>query len=164
MIKYSWFCGEVDLVKNDSKKDTIELCTVAMIIVAFLVFFVLKVNGYFDFTHKYGIREIFSTIDQENVMLMIDGDGETIWNEATFLGETKAKTGDSIRITFDRPRQISGIKVTGDIPKGLVIKTDETEGRDKFTFDKPVLTGEIIMELQSDGEKTWNISELEVME
>ncbi len=161
----------IDLKESTAKKDNIEIIMVAMVIVAFLAFYTLKVNGFFDFTHNYGIRDITATIDQENVMLLIDRDEKTTWNAATFLGETKAKPGDHITIYFDDVREISSIRMYGDVPGDLIIKSkadEETGGaflkasNGEYISDNPISTDALVIEVGGKKSVTWNISELEV--
>ncbi|GEM_PF-3491110 len=162
--------GEDELVTEDSKSNNTKLFMVAMVIVAFLVFFVLKINGYFDFTHRFGIKDISTTIDRENAMLMIDNDEVTTWNEATFLGETKALPKDNVTVTFDAPRQISGLGMDGEVPDELEIKggngqriyAEMSDGR--YTFLDPVVTDTLVIEVSGKDEVTWNISELSIWE
>ena len=153
---------------KDSKKETIKLSMVAMIIVAFLVFFVLKVNGHFDFTHNYGIRDISASVDGENVMLMIDKDHNTLWNAPTFLGETKFKPGDVINVSFDDKREISGIVMYGRLPEDVLFMTGEeipielTAGDGEYRFIKPVTTDTLVITISGTKEESFNIAELEV--
>ncbi len=161
----------IDLKERTAKNINIEIIMVAMVIVAFLAFYTLKVNGYYDFTHNYGIRDITATIDRENVMLLIDGDEKTTWNAATFLGETKAKSGDHITVYFDDVREISSIRMYGDVPDDMIIKTgvDEEAGgaflkasNGEYIADTPVSTDTLVIEAGGETSETWNISELEV--
>ena len=157
--------------RDDSKKDKVTILSVAVIIVAFLVFFFLKVSGYFDFTHNYDIREITATIDNENAMLMIDRNEATGWNMPTFLGETMVKPGDRITISFDGEREIRGIGMRGEIDGDIVFLTaDEREISASLTdtsyrgysFLESVYTDTLIIEVPKGGEVHWNISELEI--
>ena len=155
--------------ENTQKRDSKISIAVATIIVAFFVFYFLKVNGNFDFTHNYGIKDIDASIDHENVMLMIDGDAATTWNAPTFLGETLAVAGDSVTITLDKKREVSGIKVTGILPEDLVIITDAGETQfdmdtsGDLSFKEMIETETIRLILPEDGNKArWQITELEV--
>ncbi len=153
---------------KDSEKETIKLSVVAIIIVAFLVFFVLKVNGHFDFSHNYGIRDITASVDGENVMLMIDKDHDTLWNAPTFLGETKFKPGDKITVSFDDIKEISGIVMYGRLPEDVVFMTGEeipielSAGDGKYRFVNPVTTDTLVITISGTKEESFNIAELEV--
>lgn len=164
-----------------SDTDTTEkkaLIAVTAFIVAFLALFVLKINGFFDFTHRFGIREISATLDQDNVMLMIDGDTETIWADATFISDTVAEPGDSITITFDKKRDVSGVEFTGTTPDrlGFMYATsdepdawqdiDVSVGADgRYDFSSPVETDRIRIEAAEGGkEYKWRVAELSVLD
>ena len=171
--------------EEKKRREDIELFVVATVIVAFLLFFLLKISGHFDFTHRYGIRNIEATIDEENVMAMIDDDSATAWNAPTFLGETTVSGGESITIYFDEEKTINGIRLYGRIPKELRItgespsltggdedvafttrKADEPEdGEDvtEFVFDRPVTTGLLSLTVVQGKERSWSIKELQIL-
>ncbi len=145
---------------------------ISMILIAFMIFFFLKVNGFFDYTHKYHIKDITATIDNENIMSVLDDDMATVWNEKTFLGETFAGPKDNIFICFDRPVSINGIKMDGTLPEGLLFLTDDgkkisvkkTDAAGEFLFDETVVTDDLVIEVPEGEEQSWHIAELEVYE
>ncbi len=135
---------------------------------AFLVFFIFKINGYFDFTSNYGIREIHATMDQENVMAMIDNDLNTEWKNAPIWTDPVAAPGDNITICFKGKRPISKVTMTGSEPdvlifmdgSGSVIST-ERSGDGVHVFKEPVETETLRIEVGEGGKDyRWRISEL----
>ena len=142
----------------------------AVALFAFFLFFFLKINGFFDFTHRYGIREISATMDQEKVMTMLDEDMNTSWNSADFLGDPMVKPGDSIRVDFDKKKTILGVRMKGIVPQELIIydgennpiSSDASDG--EFIFHKPVDTDSIVLTVGGEGEQKWNVAELEIVE
>ncbi len=160
--------------KNKAEKiDTIIVLLVTTAVVTFLAFFILKINGQNDFTHKYGIQDITATMDQESVMMMLDGDPETEWKNAPIWTEPVAEPGDNIVITFEKSRPISHVKLTGQNPDNLIFYANRSEDLVEVTpkedgvyqFDTAVTTDLLRIEV---GEKLknkdyrWRISELEI--
>ena len=149
------------------------LVFVTVVVAGFILFFSLKVNGNFDFTHRFGIRDIEASIDQENVMLMLDEDMATSWNAPTFLGETLASPGDHITIFLDGTRSLSGIRLYGCDRDDLIIMTDEGralevsyQGTDegRYVFDKAVSTETLTVAVPEGEDIHWSINEIELFE
>ncbi len=132
------------------------------------MFFIFKINGYFDFTSNYGIREIHATMDQENVMAMIDGDPNTEWKNAPIWTDPVAVPGDNITIDFIEKRPVSKVTMAGSEPDvlifmdetGSIIPTEKTEDGE-HVFIKPVETASLCIEVGEGGrDYRWLIKEL----
>ncbi len=158
------------MIHTEKKRDEILLLGAAFFLAAFLVFFVFKVNGYFDFTSNYGIREIHATMDGENVMAMIDKDLNTEWKNAPIWTDPVAAPGDNITIDFTGKRPISKVIIMGSEPdvlifmdeSGSVIPTEKT-GDGEHRFKEPVETDSLRIEVGEGGKDyRWRISELEI--
>ena len=162
-------------MKNKSKNQTdTSLVLAAIFIAAFLAFYGLKINGHFDFTGSSNIREIYATMDQENVMAMIDGDENTEWKNAPIWTEPVASPGDNITIEFDGLEKIKGIRMSGRMPdclRFLYASDDDWHDIDvakasdgEYLFAEPINTDTLRIEVADGGDDyRWRVSELYVL-
>ncbi|MBQ1548356.1 MAG: hypothetical protein IIZ61_08195 [Lachnospiraceae bacterium] len=106
--------------------------------VIFAVYFLMKIFGFFDYTHKFGIREIITDRDKDSVTAMLDNEDETVWGDAVIWNEPLAEPGEKIDIIFDGTRSVKGITLSGEVPEGIVIST-KTENGDFSAVDYDML-------------------------
>ena len=165
------------MYRDGAENESRSLIPVAMIIIAFLAFFVIKVSGHFDFSHSYHIREISATMEPENVMALIDGDEHTVWGDAAFWTETMAEPGDSITITFDNNRPVLGVEMKGVVPDRIAFYAGEsgdgawqeikvrTASDGRYLFEDGVNAGMLRIEVMDGCEDLrWHVTELMVIE
>ena len=135
------------------------------------MFFIFKINGYFDFTSNYGIREIHATMDQENVMAMIDNDPNPEWKNAPIWTVPVAAPGDNITIDFTEKRPVSKVIIQGSEPdvlifmdeNGSIISTEKMSDGEHI-FKEPVETATLRIEVGEGGrDYRWRIKELAIL-
>ena len=159
----------------NSRKLHIVLVVVTL---AFLAFYVLKLCGYFDFTSRYGITHITSTVSDGEGALMIDGDSLTCWN--TY--DRKIKPESEIVIYFSDEKEVSGVHLDqrGENSKilefftysdGEWVKEDcEMDEAGDCIFPEAVRTDRIRIAIDSSLTEedlegvSWQIKELEIYE
>lgn len=150
------------------------LVIVAIILIIFSVFYVLKINGYFDFSSNYNIKRIIASRDQDFTQSMIDGEEETVWGDPVIWEEPLADPGDYIYIEFVKKRKISSIYMSGMIPEDIHFYYTEgsvekeisynKNGR-VYSFDKRIMSNNIKIVLGANSsDNRWVIQELKVYE
>lgn len=105
------------------KKIGLKWYIITGILLAYIVFMVLKINGVFDYTSRFGIEWIR---DQEgyNSVMMIDDDVETTWGLLTEFA-----VGSQVVMKFKGIRSFSEISVLNvseesTVPMSVYVSTD----------------------------------------
>lgn len=80
---------------------------VIVILIAFVGYYAAKVNGFLDFSGKYGIESLSASREVYNLELILDDENGTQWGMLE-----KAKSGDNLDIRFRKQVYISSIKLT----------------------------------------------------
>lgn len=156
------------------KKNRIILLVVGIIVVLFFVFFIMKINGMFDYTRNYDIKEITSSRDQDFVQALIDNEEETVWGDPIIWEEPLANPGDYIDIEFNNTRDISSIEMIGEIPddihlyyeyNGTFAEIKYIKNYDMYYFENTINTKMIKIQVGNNATNyNWVIKELRINE
>lgn len=166
----------IDNPTKETEKDKAGLSkwiVICMILMIFTVFLFMKIEGFYDYTGKYGIEWIRES-EFGNGVMMIDGDPETTWG----IVETFEK-GSMIMMKFRDRRSISGISIINaseydTIPVSIYVSdngesfeycdhAEEDEGIKK-TYRFNTEAEGILLMLVYEAEDTghWPITEVEI--
>ena len=135
----------------------------------FVIYFILKVNGYLDFTAHYGIREFLASRETFNLQLLLDEEAKTAWGA---LGN--ASDGDWLEIVFRSERKIEHVELQaeeGNCPPLELYRQDMRTGEwilceilregNRFTFAEPVEAERIRFQVcGGQADVPWIVQEL----
>lgn len=108
----------------EQRKNRIVFWSVTLLLTGFLGFFALKMNGYWDVSSRFDIRRIQANRDQGNVQAVIDDDPLTVWGDGNYW--EKFKTGDYLMFSFDKKKELTGIRIIGTYPDEIEILYKKT--------------------------------------
>ena len=137
-------------------------------ILFFIVFYICKINGYFDFSGSDFIQNVSTNRNSYNIPLLLDGEMKTDW------GTLECQEGDYLIITFRkeilidsismysspeaRPAQIAFLYLEGEDWKDC----DAKELQDNIWSFSPVVTTAVRIECrESNANHEWRIKELD---
>jgi hypothetical protein len=86
------------------KKTAVKDILIFAAIIAFLIFHILKLNGYMDFSGNYGIKYLGASREILNLQLMLDKETLTEWGALE-----NAYAGDYLEIAFRKERPIERV-------------------------------------------------------
>lgn len=157
-------------LKNSKKKWNIIVC----FLVLFLIFLLLKINGYFDYSSKYGIESIYCEKDRYDLLFILDGDKKTTWG---LLEEYSMN--DSLVISFRHKRVVSEVQLDNERWKEYPTKsvallyavgdsgwmecekeTSIINGQIRFELNTPVEADQLLLIYMDDISGQWPITEL----
>ena len=102
---------------------------VPTVLTAFFLFWILKINGFFDYSHKYHIRNFESERDTENLASMLDDEELTTWGDLSFWGEETVPEGEELMIWLDGSQRVSGLSMQGEFPAELSFYALSSDGK-----------------------------------
>ena len=141
------------------------LCTLLF----FVIFFILKVNGYLDYTAQYGIRELSANRETFNLPLLLDKESKTAWG-----AQENASDGDWLEIVFRDIRKIKSVELQTeegncpplelyrqDMRTGELIRCDSLREGNRFILAEPVEVERIRFQVCSEQRDVpWIVQEL----
>ena len=157
------------------KKSNAKVFVFMFATICFSVFWFAKINGYFDFTGKYGIESIDSNIYPMNLPLILDGELLTDWGAEP---GRENKIGDYLTITFKSLKVLKNLTMRSTdnkLPDSFLFMIKDKYGKwivppslyyigGKFSFDETELTS-VRIEIANDATKfEWRISEVIINE
>ncbi len=161
-------------------KDIFLKIVIPVILFLFVIFLGLKINGYFDFSHKYNIAYFEADFNPDFTNFMLDDEEETVWGDMSFWQSNKRDTGSYLRIVFDSPQDIKSLSMHGKCPDYLKFMYVDKDGNKilvenvkrevdddvfEYTFDTDVNTEELYIEVEKQGENNrWIVGELKLNE
>lgn len=163
-----------DNVEND-KRGISQWIVICLVFALFTLFLFMKVEGYFDYTGRYGIEWINES-ELNNGVMMIDDDIETTWG---ILGNFEK--GSTVIMKFRNIRSFSEISIlnASDYPS-IPVSVCVSDTGEVFTLcdnvaeergDRTVyklsdtLTGRFLMLIyEADEIGHWPITEVEIYE
>ena len=106
-------------IRRDQKRSDWIFRFIPILLIAFVLFFVFKLQGGWDVSSNFGVRTITASRDKGNVQAVIDGDEETVWGDGNYW--EKEKAGDYICFFFfrgegDQKRSIHRGNASGSTP------------------------------------------------
>ena len=105
----------------------------------FVIFFMLKVNGYLDFTARYGIREFIASREIYNLQLILDNETTTVWG-----AQGNASDEDWLEIVFRSKRKIESVELQAEEGNCPLLEL----------YRQDMRTGELILcECQREGNR-----------
>ena len=155
--------------RESERKAGAAFYVIPLLLLAFIVFFVLKMQGNWDVSSNYGVSRITANRDSGNVQAVIDGNEETVWGDGNYW--EKEKAGDYIRFIFSGEKEIKGVSIEGSHPDQLRFWyredgqwreiTDVSREGERYVFSKPVRTGGLKISTGEEAEKMrWNVREI----
>ncbi len=163
---------ENNIKKNDN---AVKWYIIAALLFVYLIFLILKINGVWDYTSKYGIEWIADGEGYNSVM-MIDGDVETTWGRLENF-----EPGSNVHIKFKKNRSISEVRLLNlseyeTAPMGIFMSDDGENFRlcpvtqsveDKKTsykFETPQSGTYLVFTYGAEAAGHWPITEVEIIE
>lgn len=161
------------VVKKTDKKWIV----IFLVLLSFCTFYVLKINGHFDYSAKYDI-EYIQCAEGINRLFLIDGDNKTTWG----IVDDKHVKGENIDFKFKRQRSFSKIVIFNNseketVPVNIYVSNDgmnfelypivmqHDENEDIYSFETPC-NGEYLRienrNLEEQGQ--WPITEVKIYE
>ncbi len=144
------------------------LITVPLIVVAFFVFFGMKICGFMDASRNYDIYRIRSNRDKGNVQAVIDHDEQTTWGCNDYWEKNKA--GDYILFTFAKEKTLQQVTIVGKCPDDILFYEKQEDGwiqipvdkeENQYFFQREVTTKELkIVTGEGAGKKKWDVKEI----
>lgn len=140
---------------------------VFVILIAFVGYYAAKVNGFMDFSGKYGIESLSANREAYNLELILDNENGTQWGMLE-----KAKSGDNLDIRFRHQVSISNINLACSVCPELdvYLYNDEAgewqycshSGNDgELTLIDPIITDRVRLTVADGYEATdWGIQEI----
>ena len=98
-------------IRRDQKRSDWIFRFIPILLIAFVLFFVFKLQGGWDVSSNFGVRTITASRDKGNVQAVIDGDEETVWGDGNYW--EKEKAGDYICFFFSGEKEIRGVSIEG---------------------------------------------------
>ena len=156
-------------IRRDQKRSDWIFRFIPILLIAFVLFFVFKLQGGWDVSSNFGVRTITASRDKGNVQAVIDGDEETVWGDGNYW--EKEKAGDYICFFFSGEKEIRGVSIEGTHPDQLRFWYRE-DGRWReiadvsregacYVFSEPVCTEEFQISTGEGAEKMrWNVREM----
>lgn len=163
-----------NLTDRQTDRQWIFIC---FVLIAWVIFLFLKINGKFDFSAKYDIEQI-SCNEEYNRLLLIDGDSKTTWG---MLDRNHTK-GEQINFRFRHPRYFSKIFILNTTtdetkPMNIYVSSDgenfeqcihslniNTDKGHEFSLLQQYYGQYLRLEYTSDVAGTWPITEVEISE
>jgi hypothetical protein len=138
-----------------------------IILISFVVYFMFKVNGYLDFSGKYGISSLFANWNVYDLELILDNDTSTQWGMPG-----SAKSGDYLDIEFRHQVLIESIDLTCSVCPKLDVylyndKTDKWQycsysgTVDMMRLEDPIITDRVRIVVTDGYDDTeWGVQEI----
>ena len=79
-------------IRRDQKRSDWIFRFIPILLIAFVLFFVFKLQGGWDVSSNFGVRTITASRDKGNVQAVIDGDEETVWGDGNYWEKEKRET------------------------------------------------------------------------
>lgn len=147
------------------------LFAITAIMALYILFYLLKINGYMDISGKYGIERIVCEQIHDNELLLIDGEQKTVWG----MTETHVP-GECIEFKFKSARFFSKVDIDSPdgkkVPVKLSVSSDANEWRDiqatmkedaeraTYIFDRKEQGQYLRIAYMAEEEGHWPISEV----
>ena len=163
----------------EKKRHDMQWGIIFIVIMLFFVFYVLKINGIFDYTSKYGIEYVqcSKSNDDRDGVFMIDGDNKTTWG---LLDRNHVK-GEHIDFKFRSQRSFSKIVLFNfstriNVPVNIYVSRDGVnyelqaitrqvyKDHDDYVFDASCNGAYMRIEYASSTQGNWPITEVVIYE
>lgn len=99
-----------------------------LFVVLFCLFWLSKINGYFDFTGRYNIKHLYASRCSYNALLMLDNELKTNWSN-----KDEPHDNDYLIISFRFPQIIDKIEMfSSSSPKLRLVSWDSDSCKNKY--------------------------------